>query len=56
MILGYAGTSIVLDVGSEFVLVALVVKAFAVSLGWQLRHIAVRVIWQGHCCALSMVG
>ena len=41
--LGQAGTRVVLDAGPEFVLVALAVKAFAVSLlGWPLCHVAVR--------------
>lgn len=45
-----------LDVGSEFVLIGLVVKADAVSLlDWRSRHVAVRVFGR-EVVVMSMVG
>lgn len=45
-----------LDVGSEFVLIGLVVKAVAVSLlGWRSQHAAVRVFGR-EVVVMSMVG
>lgn len=45
-----------LDVGSEFVLIGLVVKAVAVSLlGWRSQYVAVRVFGR-EVVVMSMVG